>query len=161
MRYFAILALFAFSCATVPPMQCFNERPEGVGFGECWENQKHEENRPCLTASKDAASYKACVEKSDAVAAAKPAETPQGIVVTDENGVKDCKFLGTFRGTSFLGGSLGGEDGLRRSRLEAKEKAENYGASHIVWVSSNISTGNAKTSAEGRGYDCSKNAAAH
>ena len=146
------ISYLASGCAGFPVFRCaFDTRPDELGFNECWENQKRPENTVCFDDWKKYGTYKNCIETADKNVVASAEPELQG---TDENGVKDCKYLGTFRGSSFMAGQIGSEMGLQSSKEEAKDKAKEYGATHFVLKDQVASAGYTKTSVSIKAYDC-------
>lgn len=78
-------------------------------------------------------------------------ERVQQIEEADENMVRECRFLGTFRGTSGWGGRYGATKGQANARKEAVENAARAGATH--WVDGQAASGGT-SSASVKGYSC-------
>lgn len=153
---FIILSLTVFvfsSCAGFPVFRCaFDTRPDDLGMGECWDNQKRAEYRPCFDNWKDHGTYKACIANAETTAP-KDIESKPEIELTDENGIKDCKFTGTFRGIG------GGSSARSRSMDGAKTKAIANGSTHYYLkdfkTEKHDYTDDEVTAAYIKAYDCS------
>lgn len=68
----------------------------------------------------------------------------------EQQSMQTCTYLGDVQGSSGLGG-LAASQGMKNSKIEAKESAAKMGATHIVW--SNIA-GGFTPSAFGKAYKC-------
>lgn len=150
------VAMILSNCAGVPVMRCaFDSRPDGVGLNECWDNQKDSEKRVCFDDWKSHGTYKQCIQDVAAKAPQEQEETP-AIVATDEDGVKGCAFVGTFRGE----GST-----VRYSIGQAKEKAIMSGATHFYMKDTKTESGtrimgdSVVSAGYIKAYDCSKKVA--
>jgi hypothetical protein len=68
----------------------------------------------------------------------------------DENMVIGCKFVGQVQGSSGWGG-LAASTGMENAKNEAREKAAQLGATHIVWQAI---SGNYTPYVTGHAYSC-------
>jgi len=77
----------------------------------------------------------------------------QGIVITEESAVANCKYLDNVNGASGLYGMFASK-GIENARKEALKQALALGATHVVWVPSDHGYGS--TQVQGKAYHCPK-----
>jgi hypothetical protein len=79
-----------------------------------------------------------------------PSPAAANVVDADETMVAACRFLGEVHGSSGWG-NVAASSGMENAKTEAKEKAAQMGATHVVW---HTVSGGYSPYATGRAYSC-------
>ena len=85
-----------------------------------------------------------------AACATTPSAAASKVADADENMVAACRFLGEVQGSSGWG-NIAASAGMENAKNEAREKAAQLGATHVVWQAV---SGGYSPYATGRGYSC-------
>ena len=89
-----------------------------------------------------------------AVAGCSTSLSARGSMIRDASdaSVAPCKFVGRVQGSSGWGGAAASETGKHNAMNDAREKAADLGATHVVWRSARADGGGGM--ADGEAYRC-------